>query len=187
MKDPAKKPPRAARTAAEEKLDEEIEESFPASDPPANTPTSAGGPERPRRRSARQSASPGDPADRLHRPTGRRTSHRRHTGSRHARSPVSLSTTANRGPCLISAISASTRAGGPRTSASTAPSDRLRTQPETFSLSAARRVNSRYPTPCTAPSTTRRRTRVDSFGAVIAGTLRNSRRQVWQATKRRRS
>ena len=54
-----------------------------------------------------------------------------------------LSTTAKRGPLRISATSASTRAGEPRTSASTAPSDRLRTHPETPSLSAARRVNSR--------------------------------------------
>lgn len=99
----------------------------------------------------------------------------------------SLSTTANRGPCLISAISASIPAGGPRTSASTAPSDRLRTQPETFSLSAARRVNSRYPTPFTAPSTTRRQTRIDVSGAVIVEALRNACRQVWHATKRRRS
>ncbi len=50
MKDPAKKSSRAPRPAAEDKLDEEIEELFPASDPPANTPTSAGGPERPRRK-----------------------------------------------------------------------------------------------------------------------------------------
>ena len=67
MKDPAKKPPRAARTAAEEKLDEEIEESFPASDPPANTPTSAGGPERPPQAKRTAKRKPGDPADRLQR------------------------------------------------------------------------------------------------------------------------
>src|SRR4029077_9166196 len=52
-------------------------------------------------------------------------------------------TSANRGPWRILATSASTAAGGPRISASTAPSYRLRTQPETPRLSAARRVNSR--------------------------------------------
>ena len=52
-------------------------------------------------------------------------------------------TVANCGPLRISATSASTAAGGPRISASTAPSYRLRTQPETLSLTAARRVNSR--------------------------------------------
>jgi hypothetical protein len=56
---------------------------------------------------------------------------------------LTLLTSANRGPRRISATSASTAAGGPRISASTAPSYRLRTQPETPRLSAARRVNSR--------------------------------------------
>jgi hypothetical protein len=142
MKDPAKKPSRAPRATAEEKLDEEIEESFPVSDPPANTPTFVGGPERSKAKRAEKSkpGRSGLSGYAVERTTKVPLSS---PGGSSASIAVNLSTAANRGPWRIAAISASTPGREPRTSASTAPSDRLRTQPETFNLSAARRVNSR--------------------------------------------
>ena len=143
MKEPRKSPPSKPQSKAEDKLDEELEESFPASDPPSNTPTASGGPERPQTKPPKPGKSPrrrGGAGRRRPAPTLPALSMSRILSSSVTQT---LLTTAARGPLRISATSASTATDGPEIRASTAPSDLLRTQPETPSLIAARRANSR--------------------------------------------
>ena len=63
-------------------------------------------------------------------------------------------TSANDGPCSHHATSASTESGRPSKTASTRPSGRLRTIPPKPAAWARRAQDTRYPTPCTRPSTT---------------------------------
>src|SRR4051794_15256880 len=64
------------------------------------------------------------------------------------------STRALDGPDRQKSIMASTASAGPSKTASTAPSERFVTDPETPRDSASRRVESRKNTPCTSPRTT---------------------------------
>ena len=74
------------------------------------------------------------------------------TGPRVTRSATSTrSTSAPRGPCRQNATSASTSSRSPSNTASTAPSGRFRTQPDTPREFAARSTPKRNPTPCTKP------------------------------------